>query len=287
MRRSFLCLLAATLCACGAADVNERQDAVSLGVLPDQSAEQLRRRYTPLVDYLEASTSLDIELVVPADYPSMLDAFAAGELDIVNFGGLTFTQAESRSNAAPLVMRDVDLNFRSCYIACGEDTRQNVAEFGADSFSFGPRLSTSGHLMPRHFLARADVDPDTFFESVQYSSGHDQTVEWVRDKVVALGVVNCVILQSMLADERIEEGQIRILAFTPAYANYVWAVQETMDKSVRRQLRDAFLGLDPMDPAHGELLQTLGAKGYLPASTEDFNDVRLAVTYANTRGTPD
>ncbi len=249
---------------------------IRLGVLPDQSAYRLRARYLPLVSYLAAATSLDVELVLSNDYPELLDQFAAGELDIVNFGGLTFTQAEARSGADPLVTRDTDLAFTSCYIVPGPDTRSSIRDFAGEALAFGPRLSTSGHLMPRHFLGLAGIDPEKTFSAVRYSNGHDHTAAWVRDGEVAIGAVNCVILEALLRDRRLEPGEIRVLETTPTYANYVWAVQPSMPEDIRTPLRDAFLALDATVPEQRDLLRSLGANGYLPAARSDFDGIRLA-----------
>lgn len=279
MRRiSALLLLATLLSACtdrvpaGAAPAG----AIRIGVLPDQSRDRLEARYVPLVRYLADTTSLDLELVLSDSYPEFLDQFSSGELDIVNFGGLTFIQAEASCGAEPLVMRDTDLTFTSCYIVSGSDGRESIPDFAGDSFAFGPNLSTSGHLMPRHFLKLAGIVPETTFSEVRHSNGHDHTAAWVRDGEVAIGAVNCVILDALLRDRRLEPGQVRVLETTPTYSNYVWAVQSSMPAHVRTSLRDAFLALDATVPEQRNLLQSLGANGYVPAGSGDFDDVRIA-----------
>jgi phosphonate transport system substrate-binding protein len=251
-------------------------EVIKLGVLPDQEKASLLAKYSPLVDYLSRQTDLEIELVLSADYATMLDDFHAHRIDIANFGGLTFTEAERRDNAEPLVMRDTDLNFASCYLVPGADTRQTVRDFEGEIFAFGPELSTSGHLMPRYFLQAEGLDPETFFASVQHTSGHDETAIRVRDGAVDIGVANCVIVASMDTNGRLRRNEVRILETTPAYADYVWAIHENMDASIKTRLRDAFLALDILIPEHQEILLKLGANAYLPAGRADFNEVRRA-----------
>ena len=120
--------------------------------------------------------------------------------------------------------------------------------------------------------------PEDLFASVKHANGHDQTAEWVRDGEVALGVVNCVILEALMLEERLAPGQVRVLLTTPTYGNYVWAVQPDMPTQVRVELRDAFLDLDARVPEERALLRSLGANGYLPAGSSDFDDVRMAAS---------
>ena len=287
MKAVLLLALAALLIGCTGEAKHDvlTPDVIMVGVLPDQSAEQLVEKYTPLVDYLVDQTSLDIELVVPKDYESMLDDFSSHRVHVANFGGFTFTEAEHRDNAEPLVMRDVDLRFTSCYLVSSADTRNTIEEFQGESFSFGPRLSTSGHLMPRYFLEAQGLNPDTFFASVRHSSGHDETATLVRNGDIVVGVANCVIVESMFLDGRLGQGEVRILETTPAYADYVWAVNEELDPAIKTRLRDAFMDLDPTLPEHQEILRSLGAHAYLPASRSDLDEVRRAVRTNNDSGT--
>lgn len=266
---------------CGCVDDRQPPTAIAIGVLPDQSQANLSTRYEPLVDYLQAVTGLDISLSIPSSYEELVDDFAAGRVQLAHFGGLTFVQAEQRSGARPLVMRDVDLRFTSCYLVPASDSRRSLAEFAGEEFSFGPGLSTSGHLMPRHFLANQDIVPEAFFASVRHSSGHDQTAGLVSDGTVAIGVANCDIVRSMFADGRLRANELRILQTTPPYVDYVWAVQQSLDASLTNLLRDAFLALDPADPAHRTILSANSATGYLPAGAGDFEDVRAAAQAAD------
>ena len=250
-------------------------------VLPDQSPDALLARHTPLIDYLKRTTSLDIELSIPSDYEDLLAQFYAGSVDLAWFGGLTYVRADRYTHAVPLALRDVDLQFTSCYLASASDSRATVRDFEGEAFSFGPRLSTSGHLMPRFFLTDDGVDPESFFSEVRYSSGHDRTAQSVANGAVTLGVANCVIVQSLLDNGALGDDQIRVVETTPPYSDYVWAAHASMDESVRMAILDALLALDAAVPEHREILKLQGANAYLPAGREDFDMIRMAAESAN------
>lgn len=282
MKHVLLLVLFATLVACGderSAHI-ETSGSIRIAVLPDQSRDTLLSQYAPLLDYLEKETSLDFELAIPRDYADLLDQFGAGRVDLAWFGGLTFTQAERRNQAVPLVFRDVDLQFTSCYLTDSSDTRTMIGQFEGEDFSFGPRLSTSGHLMPRFFMEKEGLYPEQFFASVQHSTGHDQTAIRVSEGAVALGVANCVIVQSLLDNGRLSSDKVRIMETTPPYSDYVWAASASLDEQIKVTLVDAFLALDASIPEHREILRLQGANAYLPAASEDFAIIRLAADRA-------
>ena len=255
-------------------------EVIRVAVLPDQAPENLISRHRPLLDYLERKTAIRFELAIPTDYEDFLRAFEAGEVDLGWFGGLTFVRAAQHGNAVPVVFRDIDLQFTSCYLSRTSSARASISAFEGAAFSFGPELSTSGHLMPRYFLARSGIVPEDFFSSVRYSIGHDQTAAWVADGTVELGVANCVIVQSLLNGNQLNGEELVVLDTTPPYSDYVWAVQPSMKDSTRLVILDAFLALDATVPTHREVLQRQGANAYLPADREDFATIQTAAEQA-------
>ncbi len=242
-----------------------------VGVLPDESVEALHQRYDPLLDHLSAETGLDFKLVPPSDYDELVRLFRDHKVDLAYFGGLTFVQAHLFYHAEPLVMRDVDTRFTSWFLVRDSDPAHGLADFKGKVFTFGSRLSTSGHLMPRHFLqTEKQLIPEEYFTEVRYSGAHDKTAYQVRDGAVDLGAVNSEIVKTMLRDGRLKEKEVRVLWETPPYPDYVWAVHDRFNEGLKTQLRDAFLRLDADDAVHGKILAGMGAGGFLPAGASDF-----------------
>jgi len=126
-----------------------KPSVLRVGILPDVSEENLRKRYGPLLNHLSAKTGFDLNLVLPTDYGDLVRLFRENKVDLAYFGGLTFVQAQVFYNAEPLVMRDVDTRFTSWFLVRKSDPARNLADLKGKVFSFGSRLSTSGHLMPR------------------------------------------------------------------------------------------------------------------------------------------
>ncbi len=285
MTRLLVTVLAAFLFACSPVsepgDADGPPDVLNVGVLPDQAIDELESLYAPLLEFLIAESGLRLALSFPQDYDQLLRDFEDGRVHLALFGGLTFVRADARGGAEPLVMRDVDLEFSSCYLTRADDAATAIEDYAGQALAFGPRLSTSGHLMPRHFLSQSGVEPESLFGSVRHSAGHDETTAWVVDGTVAVGAVNCQIYDSMLGDRRLEPGVLRVLARTPTYANYVWTLRPSIDDGVKTRLRDAFMALDAAVPAHAAILDSMGTRGYLPAARQDFDDIRAAALAVN------
>lgn len=244
---------------------------LKIGILPDESDIELRKRFAPFIKYLSLQTGIDTQLVVPASYAELVQLFSERQVDLAYFGGLTFVQAQTFYDASPLVMRTVDTRFTSWFLIKGDRSGDTIEDYKDKSFSFGSRLSTSGHLMPRHFLqTELNIAPEHYFSTVSHSNTHDETAYQVRDGVVDIGVANARIIKSMISSGRLNHGDLHVLWETPPYTDYVWAVHDDLNETLKTQLRDAFLALNIDQTEHREILQKMGAQSFLPAGKKDF-----------------
>ena len=268
----FVTLLA--LSGCGD-DAGDEVKSLRIGVLPDESAEELSARYGLLLDYFGRATGIAFELVIPTTYGELLTLFNTEKVDLAYLGGFTFLKARTESGAVPLVMRDVDTRFTSLFLVKGNSPAKSIKDLKGKSFSFGSRLSTSGHLMPRHYLIRENIDPERFFAKVTYSGAHDKTVFLVRDGTVDAGVTNAVTLRRMIKEGKFETKDIRILWETPPYADYVWVAQRRLPEPIREKILEAFLEISLDQEGHETILRQIGANIFLPARSEDFNELQV------------
>lgn len=270
-----LCLLF-FMAACSNEESVRTIGTFKIGVLPDQSESQLRMKYQPLIEHLNAHAGINSKLLIPGSYKELLQWFESKQVDVALFGGVTYVKAHLKLNALPLVMRDVDGNFRSVALVQVNNPAKSLNELKGSSLAFGSELSTSGHFMPRYFLQKKNINPETFFSNIQYSGAHDLTVEWVRDGKVDVGVSNSGIVNAMFADGRLKNDQVKIIWKSPAFSDYVWAIQPDISKQQRIKIRDAFLHMN-YDEEDKTLLKHLGANYYIPSVDSDFSDLQQVV----------
>ena len=242
-----------------------------VGILPDQNMDNLYERYDPLLKHLAAETGIKFELVIPSSYSELIQLIGNRKVDMAYLGGLTFLQAHTLYGVQPLVMRDVDMRFISVFFSKDNNASQDLIDFKDKVFSFGSRYSTSGHLMPRHFMKiNKQIIPEEFFSEVRFSGAHDKTAYLIRDGKADVGVANAEIIRAMFQDGRLKEKDLYIFRETPPYPDYVWAVDKDLADDVRNQLRDVFLGLEIDNIDQENILRELGAGEFLPAGINDF-----------------
>ncbi len=91
-------------------------------------------------------------------------------------------------------------------------------------------------------------------------------------------MANGQIIDTMLREGRLAEGDVRILAESPPYADYVWAAHRDLPDDIRSTLMDAFLALDPERGDHAAILDGLGAHSFYPVTSDEFDQITSVVT---------
>jgi phosphonate transport system substrate-binding protein len=278
VNRRFAISLAAVglLVAAGCSNSADNDEALVIGAIPDQDPELLARNYDRLADYLADELDRDVEFRPVTEYNAAVTTFKVGDLDLVWFGGLTGVQARLQTEGAEAIaQRDIDAEFTSVFIASTDtdlepvDDVAGLADLAGHSFTFGPDSSTSGRLMPQHYLGQAGVTPDDFDSESGFSGSHDHTLDLVEAGTYEAGVLNSQVWRSRVADGTVDESKVQVILETPTYFDYHWVAGPDMDDDLKEDVTTALADLDPADPDQAEILEFFAAESFI--ETDDGN----------------
>lgn len=260
----------------GAASGNELPaKEIRITAIPDENPTELARQHALLSDYLETHLGTPVTFIPVTDYGAAVEALRSGKSDFAWLGGFTFVQARVLAGAVPLVMRGVDKKFQSVFIAHSESDIKTPEDLRGKTFAFGSKSSTSGHLMPRHFLSTTwKINPKTDFKGLPiYSGAHDATVKAVESGKVQAGALNIQVWKKMVASKGFDPSKIRVIWTTPEYVDYVWAASKSVPSEWTEKFTKAFTSLDAKNPKDQEILALQGAKTYEAASNDMFDPI--------------
>lgn len=251
-------------------------ETLTIGAIPDQDPELLARNYGLVASYLSEELDMNVEFSPVTEYDAAVTAFRVGDLDLVWFGGLTGVQARLQVDGAEAIaQRDIDPEFTSVFIA-GTDTDlepvdevDGLDQLSGHTFTFGSDSSTSGRVMPQHFLAEAGVALDDFRGEVGFSGSHDRTISLVESGTFEAGVLNSQVWESRVDEGAVDTSAVQVIFETPTYHDYHWVARPEIDDELQDQIVEALEGLDPSDPEEAEILTFFGAESFIP--TEDSN----------------
>ena len=249
-----------------------------VSAIPDEAPTELQRKFKPLGDYLKKETGMDVQFTPVTDYAAVVEGLATNQIDLAWLGGFTFVQAKLRTGGGvvPIVQRAEDAKFTSRFIVPIDSPAKTLADLKGKTFAFGAPSSTSGSLMPRYYLLQAGIDPERDFKSVAFSGAHDATVAFVAAGRAEAGVLNASVMDKLIETKNPNAAKVRVLAVTPPYFDYNWTVRPGLDPALTKKLADAFLKLDPANPADKELMDLQRASKFIPTQASNYDGIEQA-----------
>ncbi len=275
--------------------------------IPDADKAKLTELYGSVATYLSAELGVAVEYVHVPDYTAAVTALAANKIDFVWLGGVTAVQAQERTGGEIefVAARAQDLHFRSYFIAHREliddGTFHEVKDHDpmplsalsdmapalkGKSFTFGSKSSTSGHIMPRHFLqdASVNINPERDFAgsaAYQLKGSHSATLRTVAAGGTQLGALNYSVWE--LADPA-TQAQAPVIFVTPEYVDYCMIAHRRIGADRIAAIRKALLKLDPADPKHATVLEAFGAKAFVAVDASDWDGIRAVLGALRDKG---
>lgn len=254
-------------------------------VIPDWNKGRLAEQAERLAHVLGERLGVPVRYEPSNDYTACVNGLVANTLDFAWLGGKTTCDAidVGAGRVHVLATRDIDLRFKSYFVghhaAVAAGTLAPVADLAAWRgrtaglrFRFGDVNSTSGHLMPRHFLVAAGIDPEREFASVGYSEGgHAGTLEAVANGSADLGALNYAYYDQASAELR---QRAPVLFTTPEYVDYAWVAHDRIGAERLARLRTTLLAFDRDDPAGREVLDAWAAGRFVAARDEQWQAIR-------------
>lgn len=246
--------------------------------IPDEDESRLIERFTRVADYLEQRLDVEVEYLPVKSYGAAVTAFRNDQVQLAWFGGLSGVQARRLVPGSVALAQGVeDATFRSYFIAHhstalepGDELPDAVEDM---TFTFGAKTSTSGRLMPEHFLRqRFDEAPDEIFSRVGFSGDHSRTIALVEAGTYDIGAVNFSVWDAAVASGRVDTDRVQVIWTTPDYPDYQWTLRGDADQhfgaGFTDNVRQALL--DMTDP---ELLASFPRSGFIPADNHLYEPI--------------
>jgi phosphonate transport system substrate-binding protein len=274
-------LLGAGLLALGVAA--HAQQVLRVTTIPEEAATEQVRKFTPIANYLSQQLGMKVEFTPVTDYPAAVEALVNKKVDLVWFGGFTYVQAQIRSGGkiVPIAQREEDTKFQSVFIARTNSGIKTLADLKGKEVSFGSPSSTSGHLMPRHFLSQAGLTPEKDFKRVAFSGAHDATIASVVSGRVDAAALDITVWRKFVSEGKVDTKAVDVFHTTGTYFNYNWSMHADTPADLRNRVQRALLALDPAKEPGTEILKLNRATRYVSTTPDNYKGIEAAARSAN------
>lgn len=256
---------------------------LTFGVYASEKASEMYKSFAPVIEDLDERASIHlgrpvvINLRIDRTYDESMEAFLAGEVDLVRFGPASYVLAKERNPAIQLLAAEEDdgaMRSKGVIFVRKDSPVQTLGDLAGRSFAFGDESSTIGRFLAQAQLAKAGVlarDLRTF----RYLGRHDAVVKAVQMGEFDAGSAHIATFEKLNA-----EGDLRAL-LTFDNISKAWLARAGLPFRVRAALRQAILDLDRPDS-----LRALKVTGFQAAKDSDYDFVREGMARARAFDAP-
>ncbi|MFT5496278.1 MAG: phosphonate transport system substrate-binding protein [Kiritimatiellia bacterium] len=252
---------------------------LTFSAIPDQNSTDLKEKFDKIAIYLTDKLGFKVVYKASSSYEASVEEFRNGNIQLAWFGGLSGVQARHFVPGAQAIAQGkADPTFYSYFIAHKDSGLTESETFPTGiagvPFCFGSEGSTSGRLMPQHFIEKNSGKslPDFFGDNKPAFSGtHDNTYEWVKAGKVKAGALNYVVYNKLKAADG--DDAPTVIWTTPTYADYNFTahpdLEKTFGEGFTKKLQQVLV--DMKDP---ELLSAFPREALIPATNEEFDGIK-------------
>ncbi len=261
-------------------DIEVSGDSINLGWAPTIDLRVLTREVAPIHAYLENETGRPVPKVLADSYTELSRKLRSQEVEAAMLPPALYVLTTERDDSIELLtMRESDGTASSDghLLVRRGDAINGIEDLEGATFCFVDEASTSGHLLPRHFIRRQGYDPDEFVGEIHWSGDHFQGMrDLIAGKCEAAAVYSGAYLS---ADEYdIRTGQVSTLALTGRLPQDVIAVHSDVSDEDRQLLLDALVKFDPQEEfGIGRLGRNQRITGFSERDDREFDQLREIV----------
>ena len=240
------------------------EDALTFGIVPQQSPFDIEQNWGALATYLEKETGLNILIKTASSIPTFEERCAEGRYDIAYMNPYHYVVFSDSPNYRAIA-KQRQKKIQGIIVMRKEDMGTPLENLADSKLAFPSPAAFAASLLTRAHFTNEGIP----FEPI-YVRSHDSVYKAVADGLYPAGGGVKRTFKSM--DPKIQD-QLHIAWTTDKYTPHALAVHPRVEGDTVALIQQAITALD--DPIeYAEILGPIRFKGWELAVDEDWNDVR-------------
>jgi phosphonate transport system substrate-binding protein len=220
-------------------------DTLVFAAVPSEQSTSLQQDYQPILDMLTKETGKKIEFRQATDYASVIEGQLSGQVQIAQYGPLSFVLAQAKGAAitpvaAQITTKGATPGYRSYAITKAGSPIKSIADFKGKKVCFVDPDSTSGYLYPTAELLQAGIDPTTGVQPI-FAGGHDASVLEVASGRCDAGFAEDSMVDTTLIQKgQLKPGQITTVLKSDIIPGSPVAISTSLSPALQAKISEAF-----------------------------------------------
>jgi phosphonate transport system substrate-binding protein len=255
-------------------------EKLTIGFIPIEKADELSSKAQSLEEFLENELGVDVEIVVPTDYETIIEGMRFGHIDaaFMDTGPAWIAHQRSGSEAVLAELVEGKVNYQATVWTRSDNTSiQTIEDVVGKKVAFTSITGSSGFVRPMGTLVTGghiQVEGDDIvalemalsenFESYTFAGGYKAALQLLINENVDVAFGSDIAAQKYL--ELDDQTKIRPVTTIGPVPSHVFMVNADMSESTKNALVGALVKLNYDE--NNEILQNLyGAEALVPTTT--------------------
>jgi phosphonate transport system substrate-binding protein len=259
---------------------NNNVDELTIGFIPTEKAAELTPKAEKLEKYLENELGINVDIVVPTNYESIIEGLRFGHIDAAFMDTGPGWIAHQRSGAEVVLSEVVKgkVNYQATvWTKADNDSIHSLEDTIGKKVAFTSITGSSGFIRPMGTLVangHIQIQGDDLialesaladsFEAYTFAGGYKAALELLLNDNVDVAFGSDIAPQKYLTLD--QQSKLRVVETIGPVPSHVFVVGDDMSESTKNLLVQAMLGLNK-DEHNQILLDVYGAEALLPTTT--------------------
>ena len=255
-------------------------DKLTIGFIPVEKADELTPKAQALEKFLENRLDIDVEIVVPTNYETIIEGMRFGHIDaaFMDTGPAWITHQRTGAEAILSELVSGKTNYQATVWARADnDSINNIQDVVGKKVAFTSITGSSGFVRPMGTLVtdgHIKIEGDDIialesalaknFESYTFAGGYKAALELLINGNVDVAFGSDIAPQQYLEPK--DQSKLRAVTTIGPVPSHVFMVNGNMSEKTKDSLIDALIELN-YDENNAILKDLYGAEALVPTTT--------------------
>ena len=255
-------------------------DTITIGFIPVEKADELTPKAQALEEFLENKIDVDIEIVVPTSYETIIEGMRFGHIDaaFMDTGPAWITHQRTGAEVVLAELVSGKVNYQATvWTLANNDSINSLEDTVGKRVAFTSITGSSGFVRPMGTLVtegHINIEGDDIvalesalannFESYTFTGGYKAALQLLLNGNVDVAFGSDIAPKKYLELE--DQAKLRPVTTIGPVPSHVFMVNADMSESTRNALVDALIELN-YDENNSILQNLYGAEALVPTTT--------------------
>ncbi len=235
------------------------------GVVPLESALVMKKKFEPLINYLNKSLTLNYSSLIAVTYEDSIEEIGTNKVSFAYMTPSTYLEARKKYKVEPLAyaIKNGSPTYRSVFVAPINSSINSLQDLNSKKIAFGSKMSTGSSLIPKAMLKAARIELISL-AAYDYLGSHDNVANAVIEGEYDAGA----LMDSAAEDFK---DSLKIIAYSDPIPQFPICAAPGIDEDLKLKIKDAIVNIKDRT-----ILQSIDRDytAFIEANNKDFEPIK-------------